>query len=106
EVIELRCQLAFGYQLKKEFDLLLIRRRHNRIRALRAFLRALHPKSRILSGRELEFAAGVDADHPQIGGKIDTLGDLRVIKLVVGCWHGEALAFAVCCSRSLQEFGW
>src|SRR5581483_10222632 len=93
EVIELRCQLAFGYQLKKEFDLLLIRRRHNRIRALRAFLRALYPKCRILSGRELEFTPGIDADHPQIGGKIDTLGDLRVIKLIVGCWHGDGPRF-------------
>src|SRR6267154_4528640 len=87
QLIQLRCEVAVGYKFEEKLQFILIGRRHDRIGSLRPLLRSLPAQGGVLPGRELEFTAGTDANHPKVRGKINPLRNPWVIKLVVGSAH-------------------
>src|ERR1700733_12989540 len=87
QLVELRGEFAFGDKLEEKFDLIFIRRRDDRIRTLGTLFRSLHAECGVLSGGKLELAAGLDANHPEVRGKVHALGNLRMVKLVIRSAH-------------------
>src|SRR5260370_12980461 len=87
QLIQLRCEVAVGYKFEEKLQFVFIRGRHDRIGSLGALLRSLHPQGGVLPGRELEFLAGIDTNHPKVWGKINPLRNSWAIKLLVGSAH-------------------
>jgi len=71
QLIELRCEVAVRYEFEEKLHFVLIGRRHDRIGSLRPLLRSLNTQGGVLPGRELEFTAGIDANHPKVRVKIN-----------------------------------
>ena len=66
-----------------------MRRRHDGVGPLPALIWTFEAQGCILAGSELELAVGLDADHPQLGGDVHTLGNGRAMKFFcVAAAHG------------------
>jgi hypothetical protein len=88
ERVNLRSELAVRHQFEEELDFVFVWRRRDRIRTLRTLLLALDSQGRVLPRGELEFSSRIDADHPELGGQIDALGDARSVMLIADGGHG------------------
>src|SRR5439155_25586688 len=87
------------HQFEKKLHFVFVGRRHDRIASLGTLLRSLHTQCGVLHGRELEFAAEIDANHPEVVGKIKPLRNSWAIKLLVGSAHQDL----PCERRSLRK---
>jgi hypothetical protein len=87
--IQQRREIAGRYEFKKELEFVLVRRGHDRVRALPMLVGSFEAESCILARRELELAVRLDTDYPQLGGDVHALGDGCAMKFFcVAAAHG------------------
>ena len=82
QFVEFGRDLALRNQFEEKFQLIFERRGDDGIRPLQKFVHALHSQSRVLSGREFEFARRLHANHPQLGRELYPASDARTKELV------------------------
>src|SRR5579863_5668655 len=52
-----------------------------------AFLRAIHTQRGVLTGSKIERPSRLDANHPEVGSKINAFRDFDAVKLIVASGH-------------------
>src|SRR5580700_5034553 len=87
KLIQPRGERPFRHQFEEKLQLILKRRRDNRVRTLRPLAVVLHAQGRILSRNKVKLASCPDANHPQVGRKIDALSDPCLVEFVVRTRH-------------------
>src|SRR5258708_1223068 len=85
--IQLGSEFALRDQFKEKFQFVLKRRGNNRVGTFDSLRFSLHSEGGVLSGLEGEWAAGIDADHPQILRKIGAFKNFSAVKLFVNRIH-------------------
>src|ERR1700680_2947400 len=72
--VEQRSEIAGRNEFEEELEFALVRRRHDGVGTLPVFVGSFQAESCILAGSELEFSAGLEADHPQLGSDVHAFG--------------------------------
>ena len=87
QLVELRCEVAVGYEFEEKLQFALMGRRYDGIGTFPALLRSFHTQGGVLPRGELEFTTGIDANHPEVGCQINPPRNSWAIELVVGGVH-------------------
>jgi hypothetical protein len=87
ESVEIRREPAVGDEFKKKFEKLFIRGGNDGVGALDALAVAFESESGVLAGTEFERATGIEAQEPQVRGKIATLENASMKMFVSGRGH-------------------
>src|SRR4029077_18988555 len=87
QLMKLGSQLTLGDELEKNFELQLVRRRHDGISALDQAITVRHAQRSVLTRNEIELAARIEFDLPEIRGYLVALGDAGAVELVPAEGH-------------------
>jgi len=88
ESVEIRREPAVGNEFKKKFEKLFIRGGNDRVGALDALAVAFESESGVLAGTEFERDAGIEAQEPQVRGKIATFENASM-KMLISSGRGH-----------------
>ena len=85
--MEQRRKRTLGHKLEEELHFIFRRRGCNRIGTLNPLPVCLDAQCGVLPRDKIKFSTAADAELPQIGGEIDTLGNLCAVEFFVGNGH-------------------